>query len=84
MTSTYYGSREKFRPAPERQYENAGGGIFKCLRSGGNGDMLGEGNAIMQNILSGWTFQAHGCGIYEDGKIDWDYSTGGCFREADA
>lgn len=22
----------------------------------------------------GWTFTAIGCGIYEDGTIDWDYS----------
>ena len=29
---------------------------------------------------SGWTFKAHGLGMYSDGRIDWDYSTGGRFK----
>ena len=38
----------------------------------------------MKNIKSGWTFMAHGIGIYIDSRIDWDYSTGGRFEEVTA
>lgn len=31
------------------------------------------------NTLSGWSFIAHGVNIYEDGTIDWDFSTDGHF-----
>ena len=64
--------REKFTPKAGEIYRNQGGGTFRCLRSG-----YSTGNATMQNVKSGWTFSAHGCGIYEDGTMDWDYSTSG-------
>ena len=67
--------RTKFIPETGRTYTNAGGGSFCCLMENGRGD------AVMQNVSSLWTFMAHGCGIYEDGTIDWDYSTGGHFME---
>ena len=38
-----------------------------------------DGTAIMQNVASKWTFRAHGLGMYEDGSVDWDYSTEGRF-----
>lgn len=38
-----------------------------------------DGTAILQNVASKWTFKAHGLGMYEDGSVDWDYSTGGHF-----
>lgn len=60
--------RTKFTPEAGRTYRNAGGGTFRCLSPGR------EGRALMQNVASGWTFTAIGCGIYEDGTIDWDYS----------
>lgn len=68
--------RTKFTPEQGKTYTNAGGGTYRCLRSGS------KGKAVMQNVKSLWTVQAHGCGLYEDGTIDWDYSTGGCFEEA--
>lgn len=67
--------RTKFTPQPGATYENEGGGSFRCLRSGPAGE------AVMQNVKSLWTLNAHGCGVYEDGRIDWDYSTGGHFEE---
>lgn len=70
--------RTKFTPEQGKIYKNQGGGTFRCLRSGG---FLGDHEATMQNVASGWTFTAKGCGIYEDGTIDWDYSTGGRFEE---
>ncbi len=66
--------RTKFMPEQGKRYTNAGGGTFLCLRSEPNGE------AVMQNVKSLWTFEAHGCGIYEDGTMDWDYSTGGHFE----
>lgn len=69
-------SRTKFTPEEGKQYQNAGGVVFRCLSSK---RLLPEGNATMQNIKTGWTFKAHGCGIYDDGTIDWDYSSRGFF-----
>lgn len=65
--------RTQFNPAPGKTYTNQGGGTYICLDA--HGDYL----ATMQNTASGWTFIAHGCGVYEDGTIDWDRSTGGHF-----
>lgn len=63
------------RITPERGkiYRNKGGGKFLCIRGF-------DGNAVMQNIASGWTFKANGVIQYEDGTIEWDYSTGGHFE----
>lgn len=72
-TKDYYKTRKPFRPEFRVIYENEGGGHFECLSK------APERIAIMRNIKSGWTFTAVGIGIYEDGKIDWDYSTGGTF-----
>ena len=66
--------REKYIPKAGSIYENAGGGSFKCIKTSYNGE------ALMRNIRSGWTFIAHGIGIYPDGKIDWDWSRGGAFE----
>lgn len=67
--------RTKFTPEQGQTYTNAGGGTFRCLSSGQDGE------AVMQNVASLWTLTAHGCGLYEDGTMDWDYSTGGYFAQ---
>lgn len=67
---------EKFTPEAGKTYKNQGGGTFRCLSAGT------AGRAIMQNEASGWTFTANGCGLYEDGTMDWDYSTGDRFEKA--
>lgn len=69
-------NRTKFNPEPRTIYTNAGGGQYRCLSNTDD-----QGTAVMQNIISKWTLTAHGCGIYEDGTIDWDWSTGGYFAE---
>lgn len=71
--------REGFTPKEGQVYTNNGGGEYRCIYIG-SGFGIGPGIAEMQNIKSGWTLIAHGCGIYEDGTIDWDYSTGGRFE----
>lgn len=35
----------------------------------------------MRNTVTGWTMVVHGCGMYPDGTIDWDYSSGGKFED---
>lgn len=73
----YYKTRKPFTPKSGEWYENAGGGRYQCVcgRSG-----VGPFLASMRSA-GGWRFVAHGIGIYEDGKIDWDFSTGGYFEE---
>lgn len=74
MTGIY--TSMKFGPDVGEVYENVGGGMYRCL-------MIGDGSALMRNVLSGWTFIAHGLGVYADGRIDWDYSTDGKFMMED-
>ena len=67
--------REKFSPAVGDEYINQGNGsIFRCIKC-----LEEPGTAILQNTESGWTFKANGLGMYSDGMIDWDFSTGGRF-----
>lgn len=68
-------NRAKFNPAVGDEYINEGNGIiYRCI------ECLDEpGTAILQSTESGWTFKAHGLGMYSDGMIDWDFSTGGRF-----
>lgn len=68
-------TRRPFNPVPGETYRNHGGGTFRCIAGSQT-----KGRATMQNMASGWTLVAHGCGIYEDGTIDWDYSGGGRFE----
>ena len=72
--------RTSFTPRVGKIHQNQSGGTFRCLAVVGSDD---EHNVIMQNTKSLWTFQANGCAIYEDGTIDWDYSTGGHFGNED-
>lgn len=78
MAETLRG-RAPFSPEPGRIYDLASpsGGKFYCERLQ-YGSVF---NAWMVNVLSGWSFLAHGVGIYPDGRIDWDYSTGGQFTD---
>lgn len=68
----YYKARRRFQPEIGEIYENEGGGRFECIA-------IGPDTATMRNEDSDWTCVAHGVGIYPDGRIDWDYSTGGYY-----
>lgn len=68
-----YMCSKRITPERGKVYKNKGGGKFLCIRGF-------DGNAIMQNIASGWTFKANGVIQYEDGAVEWDYSTGGHFE----
>ena len=64
--------RWRFEPKEGEEYDNHGGGRFRCLR------VFGQ-DALFQSVKSGWTFMARECHTYEDGTIDWNWSTGGHF-----
>lgn len=68
-------NRKPFTPQPGIGYRNQGGGIFDCIAATDESDVF-----IMRNRASGWTFNAHGVGIYDDDSIDWNYSTDGHFE----
>lgn len=40
-------------------------------------------SARVRSTISGWTMTIHGVNQYEDGSIDWDYSTDGIFTRKD-
>lgn len=70
-------NRKRITPQPGKVYTLKSNNsiitsIFRCLEAQ-------SGVAVMQNLASGWTFKAHGVGQYDDGEIDWDFSTGGYF-----
>lgn len=75
MTKEYLQTRKPYTPEVGRVYENEGGGFYRCLNRGTGRSQY---SATMVSV-KGWMFIAHGLGIYEDGKIDWTYSTGGIF-----
>jgi len=70
--------RRPFEPERGTIYMNHGGGTFRCLTAPRR-CFIGIA-AMMQNTKSGWTFEARGIHTYDDGSIDWDYSTGGHYE----
>ena len=40
-------------------------------------------SARVRSIITGWTMTIHGINQYEDGSIDWDFSTDGIFTRVD-
>lgn len=68
---------KRFTPEQGKVYKNKGGGEYLCIRNL-------NGDAIMRNVVSGWTLRANGVMRYEDGTIEWNYSTEGHWTEAPA
>lgn len=68
---------QRFRPTVGGIYENVAGGRYLCT------DVYpGEREAArMKNVETGWTLRAVGLVRYEDGTIEWDYSTEGRFAD---
>ena len=74
-------ARKLFNPVYGQVYENAGGGKFQCVTPPDLAFGYPDGEARMMNVLTGWTFRAVGIVQYEDGTIEWDYSSGGYFSK---
>ena len=71
----FFETGEKFVPEAGKTYTNRGGGQYRCMRSSSWPPFSG----VMQNVKSGWTFDAIGCQMYADGTIEWDFSLRGKF-----
>lgn len=52
-------------------YINRNGCEYVCK------DVYADNKALMERIKDGWTLVAHGVYEYEDGLIEWGYSTNG-------
>ena len=74
MTTAKRQKPQRFAPVEGEEYENAGGGRYYC-------DKCYSDSARMINVVSGWSCLAHRIVRYEDGTIEWDYSTGGHFKD---
>ena len=77
MTTAKRQNPKRFAPQMGEVYENAGGGQYVCTRSWYHETET----ACFMNTASGWELLAHGLVRYEDGTIEWDYSTDGGFNE---
>ena len=67
---------QRITPVGGKVYENAGGGRYLCTSHWSSCE-----SSRFMNIDSGWELTAHGIVQYEDGTIEWDYSTGGGFND---
>ena len=81
MTTEKRKNPKPFTPVKGEIYENAGGGKYLC--ESGFQDEDGRAIGWMINIKSGWSLTAKGIVRYEDGTIEWDYSTDGTFLPID-
>lgn len=58
------------------------GYILECIRLLPD-DFYSPFSARVRSTVTGWTMDIHGVNQYEDGSIDWDYSTNGFFTDKD-
>ena len=72
----YLKTRKPFLPTVGETYLTTGGGEVICENV-----FPTSKAAQLRNTKSDWVFVAHGIGKYVDGKIDWNFSTRGYFRE---
>lgn len=74
-------------PVVGKIYTNRAGGKYLCKTNRyyfNDADQqkalsLGEHTATFERVKDGWTLCAHGVLEYEDGAIEWNYSTKGHF-----
>ena len=55
---------------------------LECIRILSD-DYYSPFSAVVRSTITGWTMYCHGINTYEDGTIDWDYSTNGIFTRKD-
>lgn len=56
-------------------YRNRNGDYYKCTR------IIDNNTREMKRIGDGWTLEAHGIKMYQNGMIEWDHSTKGRWEE---
>ena len=62
-------ARRKYSIKKNEVVQHKNGWYFICIEDGKNPTLM--------NVNTGWEMVVHGLGQYDDGKIDWDFSTGG-------
>ena len=75
-------------PTVGRIYRNRNGGEYRCTGNATYPDdikkeqslALGEHHASMIRLADGWAIEVYGIHQYEDGTVEWNYSSGGSFR----
>lgn len=66
------------KPEVGKTYCNRTGGVYKCTAHYETGRLdCGEHTTTMVREPDGWALTAHGVQQYEDGTVEWNYSTGG-------
>ena len=78
MTSERRKNPKPFTPVKGEVYTNANGAKYLC-EADGHQDEDGRSIAWMTNIKSGWSMTTKGIVMYDNGEIEWDYSTDGTF-----
>lgn len=77
-------NRKSFAPVFGNVYESEGGGEYRCIDPVPLDHRSDPCDALMQSTTvttwGAWTFMAKGVHIYPNGKIDWNYSTGGAWE----
>lgn len=63
---------EIITPKVNKIYENRNGFLYRCV------EVL-EDCAVFVCVTSGWTMRVHNVRLYDNGKINWDWSEGGHF-----
>ncbi len=72
-------------PVVGQVYANRNGGEFQCIGDTSYFDSLGnlkmivpqEHCGLFERVSDGWRLFAHGVLQYEDGTVEWNYSTNG-------
>lgn len=67
----YFETRKPFIPEYGQIYEHINGVHYECIDFAPS-----EKRARFRNVKTLWMKIGHNIGIYEDGRIDWEYSTG--------
>ena len=68
--------KKYFIPVVNHIYTNRNGSQYRCTDRV-KGIRPCETIAYFTRLSDGWSLTAHGPQIYDDGTIEWNYSTGG-------
>lgn len=75
-------------PTVGRIYKNRNGSEYRCTGNAAYPDdvqeerslALGKHRASTIRLTDGWAIEVHGIHQYEDGTVEWNYSSGGSFQ----
>lgn len=75
--------RAYFIPEIGKVYTNQNGNRYRCINVNEHcGKPDNTLKAQFQRISDGWNLTAHGPQMGEDGRIEWNYSTGGYWPDS--